>query len=389
VAGHKADDRLYIPAINQVRAGVGQGGLLYVGDCKLMALETRAHLEAGGDDYLGPFALSQVSAETLDEYLQPVWAEQQPLIEVSRLGSDGKARLIAVGFERSQSLTATVGDEVITWKERRLVIRSLAHAQAAEAALQQRLTKAQMVIEALTERKRGKKALTELAALRQAAEAILTQYDVTGLLAVQYTEQVHKRHLRKYGSRPAKIRIEHQVAVTVQPNETAIQATSRRLGWRVYGTNAPTAELSLEQAVLAYREEYLVERNFGRLKGKPLSLTPMYLQDDHRATGLIRLLSVGLRLLTGLEHVARRHLAETGTTLAGLYAGNPTRATHCPTTEAMLPAFKDVFLNFVDLGEQSCRHLTPLSDLQQKILTLLDLPGTIYTWLAQVSTIPP
>jgi transposase len=389
VAGHKADDRLYIPAINQVRAGVGQGGLLYVGDCKLMALETRAHLAAGDDDYLGPFALSQISAQTLDEYLQPVWADQQPLTEVSRLGSEGKVRLIAVGFERSQSLTATVGAEVITWQERRLVIRSLAHAQAAEAALQQRLTQAQTAIEALPERKRGKKALTELAALRQATEAILTQYQVTGLLTVQYTEQVHQRHLRKYGSRPAEIRLEHRVTVTLQPDETAIQATTRRLGWRVYGTNAPATELSLEQAVLAYREEYLVERNFGRLKGKPLSLTPMYLQDDHRATGLIRLLSVGLRLLTGLEYVARRHLAETGASLAGLYAGNPTRATDRPTTEALLRAFNDICLNFVDLGEQSYRHLTPLSELQHKILVLLDLPVTIYTRLAQVSTIPP
>ena len=49
VSGEKADDPLYIPAIDQVRTGVGRRGLLYVGDCKLMALATRAHLAAGGD----------------------------------------------------------------------------------------------------------------------------------------------------------------------------------------------------------------------------------------------------------------------------------------------------------------------------------------------------
>lgn len=389
VAGHKADDRLYIPAIEQVRAGIGQRGLLYVGDCKLMALETRAHLQAGDDDYLGPFALTQVSAETLDDYLQPVWEQKQALTEVSRLGSDGKMRPIAAGFERCQRLTATVGDDVITWDERRLVIRSLAHAQAAETALHQRLAKAQQTIQALNERKRGKKFFTELAPLRQAAETILNHYDVTGLLELQYTEQVKERLVRKYGPRPAEIRLERQVTVTVQPDQNTILATTRRLGWRVYGTNTPATELSLEQAVLAYRAEYLVERNFGRLKGKPLSLTPMYLQDDQRATGLIRLLSVGLRVLTGLEHIARRQLAETGAALAGLYAGNPTRTTDRPTTEALLRAFKDVFLNFVILGEHSYRHLTPLSELQHKILVLLDLPVNIYTRLAQVSTIPP
>ena len=49
LSGEKADDPLYIPAIAEVRAGVGQRGLLYVGDCKLMALATRAYLQAGGD----------------------------------------------------------------------------------------------------------------------------------------------------------------------------------------------------------------------------------------------------------------------------------------------------------------------------------------------------
>lgn len=76
----------------------------------------------------------------------------------------------------------------------------------------------------------------------------------------------------------------------------------RRLGWRIYSTNQPQEELSLEQAVLAYRNEYLVERSLGRLKGRPLSLTPMYVQRDDHATGLIRLLSIALRVLTLLDY---------------------------------------------------------------------------------------
>ena len=73
---------------------------------------------------------------------------------------------------------------------------------------------------------------------------------------------------------------------------TAFEEAVRRLGWRVYGTNQPRESLSLEHAVLAYRNEYQVERSLGRLKGRPLSLTPMYVQRDDHATGLIRLLSI-------------------------------------------------------------------------------------------------
>ena len=44
----------------------------------------------------------------------------------------------------------------------------------------------------------------------------------------------------------------------------------------------------------------------------------MYVQRDAQATGLIRLLSIALRVLTRLEVVGRRQLAAEGAQLAGL-----------------------------------------------------------------------
>lgn len=389
VAGDKADDPLYIPSIEQVRAGMERRGLLYVGDSKMMSLETRAHLQAGGDYYLGPLSLTQVPQEALENYLKPIWAGGQPLTSVERRDADGNLEKIAEGYECQETLTAIVNGQEVKWAERRLVIHSLAYAKAAEAALRLRLEKAERDLKALNNRKQGKRLISDEPALRQAIEAILKQHQVEGWLEVQVSEQVQERQVRKYGDRPAGTRLERQFSVSIQGNESALQQAIRCLGWRVYGANAPEEMLSLEQAVLAYREEYLVERNFGRLKGKPLSLTPMYLEDDRRATGLTRLLSIGLRVLTLIEHVARSQLAKTGEKLSGLYAGNPTRATARPTTEAMLRAFKDIFLNFVKIGGQTYRHLTPLSELQMKILDLLNIPSSVYSSLAINSANPP
>src|SRR2546425_2544112 len=131
-----------------------------------------------------------------------------------------------------------------------------------------------------------------------------------------------------------------------------------RLGWRVYGPTQPMASLSLAQAVLAYRSEYQVERSFGRLKGRPLSLTPMYVQRDDHATGLIRLLSIALRVLTLLECVGRRQLAAEGAQLAGLYAGNPKRETARPTAEHLLEAFREITLTIMVGPHQTYRHVT-------------------------------
>jgi len=388
VSGEKADDPLYIPAIEQVRQGLQRPGLLYVGDCKLMSLDNRAFLQAGGDYYLGPFSKVSLPDETLATYLQPVWDGQQELTPVFRSQADGRIEKIAEGYERLETLTAIVGEETLTWEERRLVIRSLPQAKAATVALEARLKKAQTALEALNERRKGKQRFTEMEALRQAAEAILVRYRVAGLLQVSYTETVQERQVRRYGNRPAETRMERTLGCQVSRDQAAIQTASAGLGWGVYATNQRQEQLSLEQAVLAYREEYLVERNFGRLKGKPLSLTPMYLQEDQRATGLIRLLSIGLRVLTLLEGVARQRLAESREKLAGLYAGNPKRATVRPTSEALLGAFQDIHLTVVQIGHQVHRHVTPLSELQQKILALWDLPGSIYSCLIADSSYP-
>jgi transposase len=267
------------------------------------------------------------------------------------------------------------------WGERHLIVRSLQHARAAEAALQARLTKAQAELAQLNRPRQGKRRWADRAALQAAAEAMVKRYRVEELVKLTVTEQNAERPVRAYGDRPARTEIDPVLDLQVGVDASAVQAAVRWLGWRVYATNHSPEILPLEKAVLAYREEYLVEHGFGRLKGKPLSLTPMYLQSDTRATGLIRLLSIGLRLLTLLEHQVRQHLREQQANLAGLYAGNPKRATERPTAEAMLTAFQGIHFSVVTMGEQCFGHLTPLSDKHKNILTLLDFPVEIYTRL--------
>ena len=209
------------------------------------------------------------------------------------------------------------------------------------------------------------------------------------LLWFRLTQHVTPRPVRAYRGQPARVDHDRHAPVEVCVDEAALEAAVRRLGWRVYGTNQPVESLSLEQAVLAYRNEYQVERSLGRLKGQPLSLTPMYVQRDDHATGLIRLLSIALRVLTLLEFVGRRQLAAEGTKLAGLYAGNPQRETDRPTAERLLEAFEDITLTLVKGLQQTVRYVTALSPLQLRILELLGFPSALYTRLCIVSSEPP
>ena len=114
----------------------------------------------------------------------------------------------------------------------------------------------------------------------------------------------------------------------------------------------------------------------------------MYVEWDDPATGLVRLLSITLRVLTRLQCVARRQLAQEGAALAGLYAGTPKRATTHPTTERLLEAFQEITLTMVVEPHQTRRHVTDLSPLQQRVLALLEFTPIIYTNLCGDSSEP-
>jgi transposase len=256
------------------------------------------------------------------------------------------------------------------------VVRSIKLAERQERALRQRLEQARAAMTDLTVPCQGKKRVTDESALREAIEGLMAKHRVAGLLHVDYQTHIEERPKRGYRDRPA--RVERPCTVTVQ---VRIDEAAHRLGWRVYATDQ--AELSLVEAVLAYREAYIIEHGFGRLKGRALSLTPMYLDSDHRVKGLIRLLSIGLRVLTLMEFAVRRRLPQEGAQLSGLYPANPKRATARPTTEMMLSVFTGLSLLLLHENHQVHVHLTTLTPGQRRILELLDFPLEIYTRLPQ------
>jgi len=135
---------------------------------------------------------------------------------------------------------------------------------------------------------------------------------------LRYDQHTPMCPVRASQDRSAYVKEEQHATVEGRVDEAALESAVRRLGWRMSRTNPPLEQLALAQAVWAYRSAYLVERSLGRRKGRPLSRTPMYGHRDDHATGLIRWLSMALRVLTLLEFVVRRPLAAEEATCAGL-----------------------------------------------------------------------
>ena len=90
-------------------------------------------------------------------------------------------------------------------------------------------------------------------------------------------------------------------------------------GWRIYAANEATERLSLSQAVSVYRDQIIEESIFRRLHGKMLSITPLYVQRENHAQGLIHLLTLGARVLALGDYLGREALAKDGNELAGVH----------------------------------------------------------------------
>jgi len=384
VPGNRADDGLYVPAIRQSREVLGRRGVLYIGDSKMEAFATRANLAQAGDYYLTPLSQKGSQTELLQELLQPVWNKTQTLQEIYAPDLDTEQeRLVAQGYESQRTLTAEQNDTPVSWTERLLVIYSPSLAKQAGRGLQERLERAQEKLSALTPPPaRGRRQYRELAPLQAAADKILKHYRVEGLLRLTCERQERQRQVRRHKDQPARSEVQVRYQLHIQPDLDAITALERTHGWRLYVTNCSADQLSLADAVLTYRQSPSFERGFSRLKNRPLGLRPLYLHREDHIVGLVRLLSLALRLLTLVEFVVRRELQAQDEKLAGLYQGNPNRQTNRPTTERLLRVFDNISLTFVNLPGQKIAHVTPLTPLQSRILSLLGLPPSIYTELA-------
>jgi transposase len=287
---------------------------------------------------------------------------------------------VGQGFVVERTLTGTTETGAQhTWTESWLVTQSDAHQRRAQKSLEARLEKTEHQLQRL--RAKAEESAAEFLAR---AQRVAQQHHVEGLFEITVTEDISTR--RRYLKRgrpgpdtPYEDVEERQLHLQVQRAAEAIAQARQLLGWRVYVTNVPASRMSLAQATVYYRDQWLNERSYHRFKRGSLPALPLFLRIPARIKGLMLLLLVALQALTLLECVAQRELARQGETLAGLVPGNPRMRTARPSAERLVVAFDYLHLLITTSPTRCEGHLVePLSALQQRILALLQLPESVY-----------
>ena len=109
----------------------------------------------------------------------------------------------------------------------------------------------------------------------------------------------------------------------------------------------------------------------------------MYVKREDQIKGLVRFLSLAVRLLTLTEFVPRRTLKEQGRAIAGLYLDSPVKATTSPTAERLLRAFLHIKLIIIFFPDRVVYQVKGLLPVHQELLDVSGLPSDLYTSLAR------
>lgn len=367
--GNGTDDSIYVRSWQRLAEVVGHRNFVMVGDCKASALATRAQIHHEGGVYCVPLAQTGFVPQMLKH-----WVINPPTprewIRLPHQTDDEEP--VGVGFEmvlgkRWQSPAQCW----VQWEERQLVVHSFAVAQTQIEHFNQRLEKAETALAKL-----AAKPVLKACELEQKATTVLKRYRLTDCFELQ----VRPSSLTISGAKPPSAPCVNGESpptflLHYQQRPQAIEQLQLLMGWRIYLTNVSRERLSLPQSLGYYRGQWSLERGFHRHKRGKLPALPIYFRNEDRIRGLMFVLSIALRLFCLVEYVVRSTLKSTDTQLAGLYDGNPKRATQRPSTETLLKAFGNITLYLLP---DSSTQMTPLNPLQQLILALMNVPERIY-----------
>lgn len=371
VAGNRADDNLYVPALRQAQDSLPGQGLLYVGDSKLGHQSNLNFIAHSDNYYLCPLSQTQYSLRQLAAAVEQ--AQQQGPEEV---WDEEHKKLLAQVFEleAQQRQGSDEQGPAFRWSERRVLIQSPDQAQRLGQKLVDNLHQAKVTIAERFVPRQGRKIF------RQGEEG----------LATAFIEQVLKKHQVQHlihvelqaGLSAAQDKQPPLLKVIIQQQQAAVEEAQRILGWRVFATNAPVDLLPPQQVLYCYRKEYLIEQQFHRLLTKTTDLLPIYLQKPNRIQALLRLLLLALQITALIQHQVRERLQQNQQHLQGIVAGNPSRKVQRPTCEAMLLTFCAVAVSWVILPSGLLPLVSNLSPLNRQILTLLGLDAELYQTFA-------
>lgn len=369
-SGNVTDDTTHVETWERVCQLTGKRDFLYVADCKLASKENLAHLAARGGRFVTVLPRTRKEDDLfrarLREGAAVAW---QSVYDVT----DEKGEVL--------DRLSVCGDEMATSDGYRLWWYHSTRKAALDASTRaRRLQRALAELDELRGRLAGPKTrLRERVKVEEAVERILSDYELSGIVAIRIEEREEADYRQAKPGRPNKetqyvkeTRLRFELGWDL--NQTALMQAEREDGLFPLITNDRT--LSAEQVLRAYKRQPLVEKRFSQFK-TDFAVAPVYLQDVARISGLLAVYFFALMTQTLLERELRQAMSKQGVKTLPLYP--EARPCTRPTAHRLIELFEPVQRHVLQLADAEPRVMvTELTRVQRQILELLGLSPETY-----------
>jgi transposase len=386
VPGNKSDDPLYVPILERTRKIIDTTNCLICGDCKMSATYIRANIVKNKEFYLTPLQLSSNTKDLLNNLIEKIVNEDQNAELIFDRDVGGNQKIIGAGFEIQRTQIYKNDDEENKWEERVMLIRSYDHAKQEISRFNDKLKKAKETFGSLESKLCPGKEDAE-ADLFKKIEKFKNENECSQLfkfeIEVFLVDKINKRTEKRNGkTREGSYKTINYRAriINISEDQDILSDIKRKIGFRLYVTNAPQRYLTFANAYTYFRKTmYVIEIGFHVLKDH-INISPLFVRNQKQILGMTRLLILALKILTLMTAEIRANMKKDSIILEGLYAGQKSRKHQAPTAQSILEYLsrQEIAVIGHKIGEVWHWGITPLTVTCRIILKCLKIPESVY-----------
>lgn len=368
--GNTADVNTYVEQWTHLVDLLDRFDFLYVADSKLITRENMAHIIDHDGYFIAPAPMYE---SYKDAFLAALDNHNQEILIPYK-------EQINRGFETSLSFSHNQKEYEI----RMIILYDQGLASRKRHALHNRVEKTRQAFAELTPRLNAYR-LKSKESIEKACNAILRKYQSVEFFSYTISNDPAITYRNKKKGRPANGKKQEKIEIVTDHfnvdlhfNETAFEKEQYRCGYYPLFTNKPQEDLTIENAMMAHKDQYKSEHIYRRAKSG-FKLEPIYIHTPKRIEAYLLLFKIALQLIILIERTARNNVQVRD---KGLDNFMPNRKdVRNPRAEYMLKAFEYVVQGHMALPNgESCGFVSEMTALQRDILKILEVPVRFFSY---------
>lgn len=367
--GNKTDDKTHIEMWESLRKITENSDFIYVADSKLCTREQMAYIDQNDGKFITVLPKTRAEDAWFREWMKSNHVGWVEVLKVPARNNNNtqNEEIVYHGFESPES--SSEGYRIIWFLS----------SQKKELDENIRKDRVEKTIKALAKlkEKTGKRKLKTPEQITKAVQTIFDKHNSTDWFDWELTKKEIEYIKQKGKGRPGKnttyIRIkEEKWSFRANPNALKIKTSAITDGIFPLITNINSDTLSIKDILLKYKYQPFIEKRNEQLKSV-FNVMPLYLKRVHRIEALMFIYFVVLLINALIERELRLAMKRENINALPLYPEQ--RKCKHPTTERVITLFSNLRKHSFTCDRKAVKtYHDPISELQKKILQLLNVP---------------